>query len=62
MSPSAWRRTIRIGPAAATPRKVEAAFGVAGWSLNNTDRMLIEQILKTAIVEPVDPEFMPLTA
>jgi aryl-alcohol dehydrogenase-like predicted oxidoreductase len=44
------------------PAQVEAAFGVAGWSLNNTDRMLIEEILKTAIVEPVDPEFIPLTA
>jgi hypothetical protein len=37
---------------------MEAAFGVAGWSLSNADRMLIERILKTAIVNPVDPEII----
>jgi aryl-alcohol dehydrogenase-like predicted oxidoreductase len=38
------------------PAQVEAALEVAGWSLNGADRMLIERILKTAIVDPVGPE------
>jgi hypothetical protein len=29
---------------------VEAALGVAAWSINSVDRMLIERIIKTAIV------------
>jgi aryl-alcohol dehydrogenase-like predicted oxidoreductase len=40
------------------PAQIEAAFGVTGWSLSNADRMLIERILKTAIVNPVDPEII----
>jgi aryl-alcohol dehydrogenase-like predicted oxidoreductase len=40
------------------PDQVEAALGVAGWSLNPTNRALIELIVDTAIVDPVGPEFM----
>jgi aryl-alcohol dehydrogenase-like predicted oxidoreductase len=40
------------------PDQVEAALGVAGWSLNKTDRMLIEGIVHTAVTDPVGPEFM----
>jgi hypothetical protein len=37
---------------------VEAASGVAGWSLNAANRELIEHIVNTAITNPVGPEFM----
>jgi hypothetical protein len=37
---------------------VEAALGVAGWSLNRSNRELIERIVNTAVTEPVGPEFM----
>ena len=40
------------------PDQVEAALDVAGWSLNTADRELIERIVKTAIKDPVGPEFM----
>jgi aryl-alcohol dehydrogenase-like predicted oxidoreductase len=38
------------------PAQLETALGVAGWSLNNVDQMMIERIMKTAIVDPVAPE------
>jgi hypothetical protein len=37
---------------------VEAALGVAGWSLNATQRGLIEHIVNATVVDPVGPEFM----
>jgi aryl-alcohol dehydrogenase-like predicted oxidoreductase len=40
------------------PDQVEAALGVAGWSLTKADRMLIEGIVNTAVTDPVGPEFM----
>jgi aryl-alcohol dehydrogenase-like predicted oxidoreductase len=40
------------------PEQVEAALGVAGWSLKVADRALIELIVNTAIKDPVGPEFM----
>jgi aryl-alcohol dehydrogenase-like predicted oxidoreductase len=40
------------------PDQVEAADGVAGWSLNATHRALIELIVNTAVPDPVGPEFM----
>jgi aryl-alcohol dehydrogenase-like predicted oxidoreductase len=40
------------------PQQVEAALGVAGWSLNAAQRSVIEQIVNTAVVDPVGPEFM----
>jgi len=38
--------------------QVEAALGVAGWSLNTAQRELIECIVNTAVLDPVGPEFM----
>jgi aryl-alcohol dehydrogenase-like predicted oxidoreductase len=40
------------------PDQVEAALGVAGWSLNAVHRALIELIVNTAVRDPVGPEFM----
>jgi aryl-alcohol dehydrogenase-like predicted oxidoreductase len=40
------------------PDQVQAAFGVAGWSLNSVDRALMDLIVNTVIKEPVGPEFM----
>ena len=40
------------------PTQVEAALGVAGWSLNEPQRQLIEQIVNSAVVDPIGPEFM----
>jgi aryl-alcohol dehydrogenase-like predicted oxidoreductase len=40
------------------PDQVQAALGVAGWSLNRADREQIERIVNAAIVDPVGPEFM----
>ena len=40
------------------PEQVEAALGVADWSLDDADRALIERIVNTAIADPVGPEFM----
>jgi aryl-alcohol dehydrogenase-like predicted oxidoreductase len=40
------------------PDQVEAALGVAGWSLNAVHRSLIELIVNTAVSDPVGPEFM----
>jgi len=40
------------------PGQLEAALGVAGWSLNGADRGLIERIVDTAVTNPVGPEFM----
>jgi len=40
------------------PSQVEAALGVAGWSLNATQRSLIAHIVDAAVVDPVGPEFM----
>ena len=41
------------------PAQVEAALGIAGWSLNSADRMLIQQIIKKAIADPVGCESVP---
>jgi hypothetical protein len=40
------------------PGQVEAALGVAGWSLNSEERDLIERIVNAAVPDPVGPEFM----
>jgi aryl-alcohol dehydrogenase-like predicted oxidoreductase len=40
------------------PDQVEAALGVAGWSLNTVHRALIELIVNSAVRDPVGPEFM----
>jgi aryl-alcohol dehydrogenase-like predicted oxidoreductase len=40
------------------PDQVEAALGVAGWSLSSADRKLIERMVNTAVIDPVGPEFM----
>jgi aryl-alcohol dehydrogenase-like predicted oxidoreductase len=40
------------------PEQVQAARGVAGWSLGDADRQLVERIVNTAVVDPVGPEFM----
>jgi aryl-alcohol dehydrogenase-like predicted oxidoreductase len=40
------------------PDQVEAALGVAGWSLNTVHRALIELIVNTTVRDPVGPEFM----
>jgi aryl-alcohol dehydrogenase-like predicted oxidoreductase len=40
------------------PDQLEAALGVAGWSLNTVDLALIDLIVNTVIKDPVGPEFM----
>jgi aryl-alcohol dehydrogenase-like predicted oxidoreductase len=40
------------------PGQVEAALGVAGWSLDYADRKLIERIVNRTVVDPIGPEFM----
>src|SRR6202040_4092148 len=40
------------------PDQVEAALGVAGWSLNRANRDVIERIVNAAVTDPVGPEFM----
>jgi aryl-alcohol dehydrogenase-like predicted oxidoreductase len=40
------------------PDQVQAAVGVADWSLDRADRELIDRILNTTILDPVGPEFM----
>jgi aryl-alcohol dehydrogenase-like predicted oxidoreductase len=40
------------------PDQVEAALGIAGWSLNGADRELIERIVNATVTDPVGPEFM----
>jgi aryl-alcohol dehydrogenase-like predicted oxidoreductase len=40
------------------PDQVEAALGVAGWSLNDAERALIERTVNAAVTDPVGPEFM----
>ena len=40
------------------PDQLEAALGVAGWSLRSSDREQIERIVTTVILDPVGPEFM----
>jgi aryl-alcohol dehydrogenase-like predicted oxidoreductase len=40
------------------PDQVQAALGVADWSLDSADRELIDRIVNTTIVDPVGPEFM----
>jgi aryl-alcohol dehydrogenase-like predicted oxidoreductase len=40
------------------PEQVEAALGVAGWSLDDATRALIERIVNAAVTDPVGPEFM----
>jgi aryl-alcohol dehydrogenase-like predicted oxidoreductase len=40
------------------PDQLEAALGVAGWSLNTVDLALIDLIVNTVIKDPVGSEFM----
>jgi aryl-alcohol dehydrogenase-like predicted oxidoreductase len=40
------------------PDQVEAALGIAGWSLTGADRELIGRIVNAAVTDPVGPEFM----
>jgi aryl-alcohol dehydrogenase-like predicted oxidoreductase len=40
------------------PEQVEAALGVAGWSLNDAEREQIDTIVNATVVDPVGPEFM----
>jgi aryl-alcohol dehydrogenase-like predicted oxidoreductase len=40
------------------PEQVQAALGVAGWSLDDAERRLIERIVDSAVVDPIGPEFM----
>jgi aryl-alcohol dehydrogenase-like predicted oxidoreductase len=40
------------------PDQVQAALGVAGWSLDDAERQMIERIVDTAVVDPIGPEFM----
>jgi aryl-alcohol dehydrogenase-like predicted oxidoreductase len=56
-----WMLDQGIGVAlwgARRPDQVEAALGVAGWHLQDSDREQIERIVNTAIPDPVGPEFM----
>jgi aryl-alcohol dehydrogenase-like predicted oxidoreductase len=40
------------------PDQVEAAAGVAGWSLSDAERDLIDRIVNKTVLDPVGPEFM----
>jgi aryl-alcohol dehydrogenase-like predicted oxidoreductase len=40
------------------PEQLQAALGVAGWSLQSADREQIERIVNAAVPDPVGPEFM----
>jgi aryl-alcohol dehydrogenase-like predicted oxidoreductase len=40
------------------PDQVQAALGVAGWSLDAANRKLVERIVNTAVTDPIGPEFM----
>ena len=40
------------------PEQLEAALGVAGWSLGAATRARVDRILSEAITDPVGPEFM----
>ncbi len=40
------------------PEQVQAALGVAGWSLGGAERQLIERIVDTTVIDPIGPEFM----
>jgi aryl-alcohol dehydrogenase-like predicted oxidoreductase len=40
------------------PDQVEASLGVAGWSLKDEERQLIEHIVNSAVTDPIGPEFM----
>jgi aryl-alcohol dehydrogenase-like predicted oxidoreductase len=40
------------------PEQLHAALGVAGWSLDSATRAQIDHILKSAIHDPIGPEFM----
>jgi aryl-alcohol dehydrogenase-like predicted oxidoreductase len=40
------------------PDQLQAALGVAGWSLGAATRARIDRILSEAITDPVGPEFM----
>jgi aryl-alcohol dehydrogenase-like predicted oxidoreductase len=56
-----WMLDQGIGVAlwgARRPDQLEAALGVAGWSLQDADRDQIERIVNAAVQVPVGPEFM----
>jgi aryl-alcohol dehydrogenase-like predicted oxidoreductase len=56
-----WMLDQRISVAlwgARRPGQLEAALGVAGWSLDEADRERIERIVNTVVTDPVGPEFM----
>ena len=38
--------------------QVQDARGVAGWSLGDAERQMVERIVNTAVVDPIGPEFM----
>jgi aryl-alcohol dehydrogenase-like predicted oxidoreductase len=40
------------------PDQVQASLGVSGWSLSDMERQQIEQIVNSAVVDPIGPEFM----
>jgi aryl-alcohol dehydrogenase-like predicted oxidoreductase len=40
------------------PDQLQAALGVAGWSIDRANRARIDRILSEAIADPVGPEFM----
>jgi aryl-alcohol dehydrogenase-like predicted oxidoreductase len=40
------------------PEQVRDARGVAGWSLGDADRQLVERMVDTTVVDPIGPEFM----
>jgi aryl-alcohol dehydrogenase-like predicted oxidoreductase len=40
------------------PDQVQAALGVAGWSLDAANRRLVERIVNDAVADPIGPEFM----
>jgi aryl-alcohol dehydrogenase-like predicted oxidoreductase len=40
------------------PDQLEAALGVAGWSLSDAERDLIDRIVNQTVLDPVGPEFM----
>ena len=44
------------------PKQVDEVLDVAGWSLNSTNRDLIERIVNIAVTDPVGPEFMAPSA
>jgi aryl-alcohol dehydrogenase-like predicted oxidoreductase len=56
-----WMLDQGVGVAlwgARRPDQLQAAAGVAGWSLDRADRAVIDRIVNVAVLDPVGPEFM----